>query len=85
MIGDLLGELLRPVFEITGYYAARVVMPIVTLGRVRVERLADKIRFPWYGFTREGAGIIVMSGELASLIGFVAIIGALAVTVWQLG
>ena len=58
--------------EIVGYVVARLLIPLFTLGWVRIEplsRSAEKLKFR-YGFARRQDGVIYMSGEIAPGIGF---------------
>jgi hypothetical protein len=83
MPGEILGAILQPVVEFAGYCIARVVFPAITLGRVRVEKLGDRLTFPWYGLVREQRGRWVVHGELSAAIGFLLFMGIAGFCIWR--
>lgn len=73
------------IFEVIGYFTAKVALPIVTLGKARAEAIAaDEGPFRWHGFKRVASGIIVVQRSAACLIGLLFwVIGGIAgVVLW---
>lgn len=59
------------IFDIVGYGTARLLLPLLSLGQVRAERLEDgeQIGFNWFGIKRNQHGKLICSAESASWIG----------------
>ncbi|MDR6587625.1 hypothetical protein [Agrobacterium tumefaciens] len=58
------------IFEVIGYTTARLVLPIITLGKVRVEPITSAERgFNWLGFKRNRDGSLICQAPMAGLIG----------------
>ncbi|ASR08881.1 hypothetical protein CHY08_18260 [Rhizobium leguminosarum bv. viciae] len=56
--------------EAIGYSTARLVLPIITLGKVRVQSITSAERgFNWLGFKRNRDGSLICQGPMAGLIG----------------
>ncbi|MBM3091625.1 hypothetical protein GFB56_12460 [Ensifer sp. T173] len=56
--------------ELFGYTTARLVLPIITLGKVRVQPIASADRgFSWLGFKRVADGSLMCRADMAGLIG----------------
>lgn len=75
LFGQAILELL---FEIVAYSVGRIVLPVLTLGTIRSERLSDLVSFPWHGMTRASDGKYVASAETTAIVGLVAIVLAIA-------
>jgi hypothetical protein len=72
-IGNFIGEVLL-------YGTARVIVPIVTFGRVRVETGSDDgvVGFGWFGFGRDSDSRLVLSAQLAGFFGLVFWVAVIA-------
>lgn len=58
------------ILGVLGYTTARLVLPIITLGKVRVQRISSPERgFSWLGFKRAGDGSLICHADLAGVIG----------------
>lgn len=58
------------ILEVIGYTTARLVLPIITLGKVRVESITSAERgFTWLGFKRNRDGSLICQAPMAGLIG----------------
>lgn len=59
--------------EFVFYGTARIVLPLLTFGRVRAERMfhENTTRIGWLGAGRDNAGRWVLSGQMAALFGCV--------------
>jgi hypothetical protein len=68
------------------YGTARIVVPLFTFGRVRVEKAADDeaVRFGWLGFGRDSDSRVVLSGMLAGFFGAVFWVAVIAGTYFSL-
>ena len=72
MPGSIIGELiLQPLGEVAGYMTGRLVVPVLTLGQVRVERITKgDVNIPRQtGHMRDSDGRIVLSGDMGTLVG----------------
>lgn len=56
-------------FEIVCYGAGKVLVPVITFGRVRTQGDHEDISFRWHGIARGTDGKIVLSAETTSLCG----------------
>ncbi|QRY68756.1 hypothetical protein JVX98_10935 [Ensifer sp. PDNC004] len=55
---------------VLGYTTARLVLPIITLGKVRVQPISSSERgFNWLGFKRARDGSLMCHMDLAGMIG----------------
>ncbi|KUL94863.1 hypothetical protein DK26_16015 [Bosea sp. WAO] len=73
MIGSILLDAL-------GYTTARLLVPILTFGRVRVQALrAEPRRHNWFGFARDADGSHQLEATMAGWYGLVFWLGALVV------
>jgi len=90
MPGSIIGELvLQPIAELVlqlaGYVTARIVVPVLTLGRVTVEPAPKGVRvYPkWHGFNRGSNGRVVVDAEMGSLLGLMFwVLVALVAYLW---
>jgi hypothetical protein len=58
--------------EVIGYTTARILLPIISFGNVRVQKLtSDETGFNWAGFKREPNGGFVCQTPMAGWIGLV--------------
>ncbi len=78
MLGELLGELvIKPLFELAlqliGYFTARGLVPMLSLGRAMVEPAEPGVKvYPkWHGFNRAANGKIVIHCETGALLGII--------------
>ncbi|WP_283745353.1 hypothetical protein [Sideroxydans sp. CL21] len=72
MPGSIIGEfILQPIGEIAGYMTGRLVVPVLTLGQVRVERITKgDVNIPRQkGYIRDIDGKIVLNGDMGTLVG----------------
>lgn len=70
------------VLEMIGYTTARIVLPLVTFGKVRVERLSSTdTGFNWFGLKRAPDGALLCQASMAGWIGLIPWIFAVAVIV----
>jgi len=69
----VLGAVFSLLVDVLFYGTGRLVLPLVTFGRVRVERAvrAEGLRFGWLGTARDDKHRLVLSGEIGALFGFV--------------
>jgi hypothetical protein len=68
-MGDIL-------LEVIGYSTARLLLPVITFGRVRVQPLKSPASgFNWIGFRRDRDGRLICSAPIA---------GALGLFIWML-
>ena len=72
-VDAVLGAVFNMLIEVVFYGTGRLVLPLITFGRVRVERAihAEGLRFSWLGTTRDDKHRLVLSGEIGALVGFV--------------
>ena len=75
---DALFELL---LKVVFYGIGRLIMCIVTLGFVRGEGFDEKLKFPWYSFTKDANGKRVASSGFCELIGALAFAAAVIAAV----
>lgn len=75
------GLLLLPFIEGFVALVGAMVFGVLTLGLVKVQGDGeDGLKFPWYGFTRNKAGQLVVHMDIASAIGVVvSIVGTFVV------
>jgi len=74
---DTIGGIL---LDALGYTTARVLVPIVTFGRVRVQALrAEPQRSNWFGFSRAADGSCQLEATMAGWYGLFVWIAALIV------
>lgn len=58
------------ILEVIGHTTARLVLPIITLGKVRVQSITSAERgFNWLGFKRNSDGSLICQAPMAGLIG----------------
>lgn len=69
--------------EVVFYGTARIVLPLLTFGRVRTERMfsPDTARIGWLGAGRDSAGRWVLSSQMAALLGCAFWIAVVAVII----
>jgi tetrahydromethanopterin S-methyltransferase subunit E len=72
-IGSFIGDVLL-------YGTARVIVPLFTFGRVRVETGSDDgvVRFGWLGFGRDSDSHLVLSAYAAGFFGLVFWVAVIA-------
>jgi len=61
------------ILQLVSYGVAWVVLPILTLGWLRVEGKGPTVSFPWYGIARAKDGKFVVSAEAGAMIGLLII------------
>ncbi|WP_376742383.1 hypothetical protein [Ensifer canadensis] len=62
-------DLIDVLLEVLGYTTARLGLPIITLGKVRVQSICSAERgFNWPGFKRVGDGSLICHADMAGLI-----------------
>ncbi|MEZ2130607.1 MULTISPECIES: hypothetical protein [unclassified Sinorhizobium] len=70
------------ILEMIGYTTARIVLPLVTFGKMRVERISStEVGFSWFGFKRAPDGALLCQVSMAGWIGLIPWILAVAVIV----
>ncbi|MGK9055603.1 hypothetical protein [Neorhizobium petrolearium] len=58
------------IFEVIGYTTARLVLPFITFGKVRVQSISStEAGFTWLGFKRVPDGSWICQGPMAGWIG----------------
>ena len=59
------------VLEVAGYFTGRVVIPLLTFGRVRVEpgRKGEWTTPKWHGLNKQPDGSYLASAEMGALLG----------------
>jgi hypothetical protein len=71
---DFIGE---AIVEGVSHLVGRVVLPVISLGKVRAEGLTEVGPFPWHGFKRMPDGTIVASINATTGVGLVFLIGTI--------
>jgi hypothetical protein len=71
----MVGEIAQAFLEVVCYFVARIFLPVITFGRVVIEpmRRGRKLKFRGHGTRRLPNGKIVLTDDLASLIGLLMI------------
>ena len=65
--------------DVIGYATARLLIPALSFGMLRVESRADKLaKDKWLPFSRRADGRIVVGADPASLIGLIMLIALIA-------
>ena len=61
------------VIQVIGYFTARLLLPLVTFGHVRVDPLTRGTppKFKWHGVHRTRSGKIVLQADLAGTLGLI--------------
>ncbi|THV19760.1 hypothetical protein [Peteryoungia ipomoeae] len=60
------------IFEVIGYTTAKLVLPLITFGKVRVQSISSTERgFNWLGFKRATDGSLICQAPMAGWIGLV--------------
>ena len=90
ILQDLLEALCKPVFEVCGYYIGRVVVPIVSFGRVKCDRITADVprkKLRWGGlFHRRGQQLYLTSeATMAAGLLFVALAVVSGFLIYELG
>lgn len=80
-LGDIVESALRPlteiVFEGVLYWTGRLVVPLLSVGLARVERLSDEsLSYSLFGLARDARGRIVLSANAGSFSGLFVLVGA---------
>lgn len=79
----LIGWLYYIFIQLIGCTVARVVLPILSFGRMHVEPLTSASRpFNWLGYRRDQSGRIEVEGAAAGLIGLLIITLVILLTSW---
>jgi hypothetical protein len=73
MPGQIVAEIAQAILQLLCYLTARLLLPVFTLGRVRVEPPRDKrrIAFRWHGVHRMANGSILLDVDTGSIVGMV--------------
>jgi len=60
------------ILEVVGYTTARLLLPIISLGSIRVQTVSsDETGFNWFGFKRLEGGGFVCQAPMAGWIGLI--------------
>ncbi|OHV81963.1 hypothetical protein LCM4579_18445 [Ensifer sp. LCM 4579] len=60
------------ILEVIGYTTARLVLPLITLGKVRVQSVSStETGFNWLGFKRVPDGSLICQSPMAGWIGLI--------------
>lgn len=60
------------ILEVIGYTTARLVLPLITLGKVRVQSISStETGFNWLGFKRVPDGSLICQAPMAGWIGLI--------------
>ncbi len=78
----VIGWILELVWWGIGYSVARLVLPLVSFGKVQVGTPLDTSRFGWLGFRRNESGRLEIEATLSALIGLVICCAGLAVVLY---
>jgi len=76
VVGPLLifGEaILELLLQGVAYAIGRVVLPVVTFGKLRAEKFTEQLCFPWHGLARLPDGALVLSNEGTSVVGLMVL------------
>jgi hypothetical protein len=81
-VGFLAEVLIGVLIEMLGYGIARLIIPLLTFGTVRLDPLsASSEHYNWLGYRRDGARM-VLGPTTAGLIGILIFIGAVIALVF---
>lgn len=73
------------VLDVVGYTAGRVLLPILSFGKIQVDGLtSDEIGFNWLGFKRLPDGKLLCSAETACWIGILFWALVLVIVLWAI-
>lgn len=79
----VIGWLYYVVFQLVGCTVARIALPVLSFGRVRVEPLTYASRpFNWIGYRKDQRGRIEVESATAGLIGLVLIALSVGLVSW---
>ncbi len=71
------------ILDVFGYATARVLLPIVTFGKVRAATISeDDYKYNWLGARREEDGTILLDSPTAGWVGYFFWLFVLAVVLW---
>lgn len=74
------------IVDVIGYTVARIILPVVSFGRIRVAPYTcDVGEFGWLGGRRDGFGRLELGASVASAIGLVICALYLAAVLWFVG
>jgi hypothetical protein len=73
MPGQIVAEIAQAIIQLFCYLTARLLLPVVTFGRVHVEPAPNQRRivFRWHGVQRMANGSILLCADAGSLVGMV--------------
>jgi hypothetical protein len=63
------------------YFVARLMLPLLTVGYVRVESMHEDTSFPWHGVSHAPDGKYIVSADASSVVGLVILVAAIAIGV----
>lgn len=72
------------ILEVIGYTTSRLVLPLITLGKVRVQSVSStETGFNWLGFKRVPDGSLICQAPMAGWIGLIpwVLVVALLITI----
>ncbi|QOZ32998.1 hypothetical protein [Bradyrhizobium sp. CCBAU 53421] len=86
IVQDFVAMFLYFVVNVIGYTVARLILPVVSLGRIRVAAYGcDEGESGWLGGRRDGFGRLELGAGVASGIGLVIRALYLAAVLWFVG
>lgn len=80
-MGALLEIIAQAVFELAGFLVGRFLLPFVTVGYVRGERLSENHTFRWHGFKRLPDKTVVVQADTVGFIGVLFLLACIVVGV----
>lgn len=82
ILRDFVEALLKPVFEVGCYYIARIVVPVVSFGRIKCDRLTAGVprrKLRWGGLFHRRGRQLYLTAEATTLAGVLFVVLALVV------
>lgn len=80
----VVGWVLELIWWGVGYAVARLVLPLVSFGRLRVGTARDSSGFGWVGLRRIEEGRLEIEATFAALIGLLIFCGGLAAVLYSI-
>ena len=67
----MLGTIFETILDILGYMTARVILPLLSFGKLQVQELGSTENdFNWWGFRRQADGTFLLDSCTAAWVGY---------------